>query len=101
MSLRHKQHFPTPGAPPATLLRQVTADAQPPVFAVAEYGPGFYEEKAYARVEEIPERAAGDHLRWVEMNGLSDTAALDAFGKKFKLHPLALEDTLHTGQRAK
>jgi magnesium transporter len=99
--MRHKHRFPVPGTPPATLLKRVSGDTQPPKFFVVEYGPGFYQEHEYTNPGEIPEHASEGHSRWIEMNGLSDPKALEAFGQKFKLHPLTLEDTLNTGQRAK
>src|SRR5690349_10846971 len=96
-----KQRFPIPGTPPATLLKRVEGDGQPAEFCVVEYAADFYEEHRYSKVEDLPATAAAGRKRWIEMNGLSDPEALRAFGAKFNLHPLALEDTLNTGQRAK
>src|SRR3954471_20236006 len=99
--MRHKHRYPVPGSPPATLLKRVADDSKPPTFRVVEYAPNFYEEHEYTRAGDVPDHPADGHTRWIEMNGLSDTAALEAVGQKFKLHPLTLEDTLNTGQRAK
>jgi magnesium transporter len=99
--MRHKHRYPVPGTPPATLLKRVSGDAKPPTFRVVEYGRDLYEEHEYTRVGDVPDHSTDGHIRWIEMNGLSDIAALEVFGQKFKLHPLALEDTLNTGQRAK
>jgi magnesium transporter len=99
--MRHKHRFPVPGTPPATLLKRVAGDTKPPTFRVVEYAPNFYEEHEYTRAGDVPDHPSDGHTRWIEMNGLSDTAALETFGQKFKLHPLTLEDTLNTGQRAK
>jgi magnesium transporter len=38
---------------------------------------------------------------WVSVSGLENTAALEALGKHFGLHPLVLEDVLNTYQRPK
>jgi magnesium transporter len=38
---------------------------------------------------------------WVDVTGLADADLITGIGRAFELHPLALEDTVHTHQRAK
>ena len=38
---------------------------------------------------------------WIAVHGLHDAEAVDRFCAKFGLHPLTIEDILHTGQRPK
>lgn len=45
-------------------------------------------------------RDRGDTL-WVHVAGLGDIDLIGRLGKLFRLHPLALEDALHRGQRPK
>lgn len=40
-------------------------------------------------------------VRWINVDGLSDMGIIKALAEKYELHPLAIEDTLHTGQRPK
>jgi len=40
-------------------------------------------------------------VTWVNVNGLHDVEIIEKLGKSFDLHPLVLEDIVHTGQRAK
>jgi len=40
-------------------------------------------------------------VRWVNIDGLSDTNVLRAFAVKYDLHPLVVEDVVHVGQRPK
>lgn len=40
-------------------------------------------------------------VRWINMDGLSDHDAIHALATKYDLHPLAIEDLLHTSQRPK
>ncbi|HEX9776981.1 MAG TPA: magnesium/cobalt transporter CorA [Geopsychrobacteraceae bacterium] len=40
-------------------------------------------------------------VSWINLDGIHDVAELEAFGKAFELHPLALEDILDTGHRPK
>jgi len=41
------------------------------------------------------------HVRWVNVVGLHDLDLIRDIGKKYRLHPLALEDMVHVPQRAK
>lgn len=40
-------------------------------------------------------------VRWINVQGLSNLNAIHALATKYDLHPLAVEDLLHAGQRAK
>jgi len=40
-------------------------------------------------------------VRWINVDGLSDMGAIHALATKYDLHPLAIEDMLHTTQRPK
>ncbi len=42
-----------------------------------------------------------EKVKWIDIEGLQDVSIIEKVGKKFKLHPLLLEDILNTGQRAK
>src|SRR4051794_22857923 len=48
--MKQKYRFPTPGTPPATLMKRVSGDGEPPQFRVVEYSPTFFEEKKYGHV---------------------------------------------------
>lgn len=93
--------YSLPGSSPATLVPRVSGAGIPPELRITEYGPGFLEERAVTTVADLPEALDDGKFRWIEMNGLGDIEALRALGQKYGLHPLALEDVLDTGQRAK
>ena len=40
-------------------------------------------------------------VRWINIEGLSNMAVIQAFADKYELHPLAIEDVIHLGQRPK
>lgn len=40
-------------------------------------------------------------VRWIRIEGLTDMAVIRAFAEKYELHPLAIEDVMHLGQRPK
>ena len=40
-------------------------------------------------------------VSWVNVDGLHDTGIIERIGERFGIHPLALEDIVHVGQRPK
>ena len=40
-------------------------------------------------------------VRWINIDGLGDMRVIEALAKKYNLHPLAIEDLIHTPQRPK
>jgi magnesium transporter len=42
-----------------------------------------------------------DHIAWINVHGVLDIPVLQAVARRFKLHPLVLEDILNTEQRPK
>lgn len=46
-------------------------------------------------------RPAWSEVRWIHIAGASDPAVVRAFGEKYELHPLAVEDVLNRDQRPK
>lgn len=54
-----------------------------------------------ARVEEIATNVHQWPLVWLDCTGLANIAVIEEIGRIFRLHPLALEDVVNTGQRPK
>jgi magnesium transporter len=59
-------------------------------------------------VEDIQQFVAGHRpewaqngVRWIHVDGLNDMKVIQALAQKYSLHPLAIEDLLHTPQRPK
>jgi len=46
-------------------------------------------------------RPAWSAVRWISIQGLGDMEVIRGFAEKYDLHPLAIEDVLHLGQRSK
>lgn len=42
-----------------------------------------------------------DHITWLHVSGVHDTALIESIGSAFALHPLLLEDIVHPSQRPK
>ena len=46
-------------------------------------------------------RPAWSHVRWINVDGLTDMEVLRAIAEKYQLHPLAIEDMVHPLERPK
>jgi magnesium transporter len=89
------------GTAPATLLDRNPQESAPTrirLFSYDENNLSEYELKDFAELEETfdPKRT-----NWIDLQGLGDLGLLEALGRKFDLHPLALEDVLNTAHRPK
>ena len=91
-----------PGAPPGLAESLLTPpSAQKPQIKLVEYNEGELLEREVTSVEELPDCSTPGRVYWVEINGSGDADLLRRLGAKYHLHPLALEDVLHTPQRPK
>jgi magnesium transporter len=96
-----KRHGP-PGSPPATLLPHlVDGKSRKPCVQVIEYDRDHLVERDVTDLAELANHLDNRMVTWINIDGLGDVDALTLLGEKFKLHPLALEDVLNTGQRPK
>jgi magnesium transporter len=97
--IRRRKHNVIPGATPGTL--NIDPNAPKPSIHAIGYGPaGFqeYDVKDPGKLKSILGKFPG---LWVNVDGLGDEGILLAIAKIFNIHPLALEDIVHTTQRAK
>jgi magnesium transporter len=96
-----KRIFSAPGTAPATLVHRADRQKKAPELRITAFDAGGCVESMIGSVAELPSPQDDGKVRWIEMNGLGDIEALRELGEKYHLHPLALEDTLNTGQRPK
>ncbi len=87
------------GAVPGT----VTADPAAPQPQITEmtYGPHELNERPLKDVGESAGIVGKLPVTWIDVDGLGNADVLQQLGRQFGLHPLALEDTVNTHQRAK
>jgi magnesium transporter len=95
---RRKRSTP-PGAPPGTLIAPANA-AQSKVQCI-HYGPSGLVEMGAIGAEDLVPLAAGQTVRWVNVDHLGDAQTIKKIGEVFGLHPLALEDIVDAHQRPK
>lgn len=93
---RHAQ----PGASPGTLV--IEAAAKKTVLKVISYDAVRFEERTLHRVSELEPLLRDPTLvHWVDVRGLGDEQTLRDIGGLFGIHPLSLEDCVHSQQRPK
>lgn len=88
------------GLPPGELVYVGESNVKKSDVTVFSYSESVVTEKTVT-IKEIKEhQKEGEHL-WIDLNGVSDVAAVKELGELFGLHPLVLEDIVNTGQRPK
>lgn len=89
-----------PGAAPGTLVADPQAGGT--TIRVIGYGPeGCHETGLVEDLAQIAAVRARWAITWVDVTGLGDLNAVRRIAEEFGLHPLELEDIVHTHQRPK
>ncbi len=94
------KRYHKPGTAPGT-LRALEKRTDQVRVTVIDYGPEHLEEKTVTRVEDLFRYRDSPTVTWINIEGLHDVALIEALGKHFGFHALALEDVLNCGQRPK
>jgi magnesium transporter len=88
------------GSAPGTLVYTGPKRDEPVELSFLEYDSESFEEGILDHPDFV-EIAKRDRTTWVNVDGLSDVDLIRDVGEAFDLHPLTLEDIVHTGQRPK
>jgi magnesium transporter len=104
--LRHPLHlfpgrFTRPGTAPGDLTGPPESECIPTTLHLLDYNGEGYTERTDCSLEEAREYFTSPNPTWLHVNGTPSEELLRAIGDAYQLHSLALEDVLHTGQRAK
>ena len=94
------KHYSEPGTPPGELTAH-PEPAAPPRLHLVEYSESFWFESEHADVAECASFIAAPTHTWIHVQGPASPEVLRELGAAFGIHPLALEDILHSGQRPK
>jgi magnesium transporter len=89
------------GLPPGTLLYVGEKKTEKTTISVLDYDPKGIEEKTLARIEDAFGFKSKDSVSWINIVGIQDVQVIEKLGHHFDIHPLVLEDILHTDQRPK
>lgn len=68
---------------------------------VMDYDQGNLRELDLKKVAEGERFKKTETVTWINVDGVHDTELITELGRSFDLHPLILEDIVHTGQRPK
>ena len=87
------------GASPGTLVPD--PHAKQPVMTLTVISPETWETVENATLDDVRADRGKWPIVWLDCVGLADVELIAEIGRVFELHPLALEDTVNTGQRPK
>jgi len=96
---RVKLKRPPLGARPGTLA--IPEGAPPPALHAMRYDADTLEDLGTVQVGDLAALQKAGQVLWVDVHGLGDEKVLRAMSDLYGLHPLALEDVVHVGQRPK
>jgi len=89
------------GLPPGTLIHIGEKRVEKVKISMISYDESQFDEKDDVPIEEclaFKEKAA---VSWINVTGIHDIEVIEKFGRAFRLHPLLMEDVVHTDQRPK
>ncbi|MGC9308738.1 MAG: magnesium/cobalt transporter CorA [Thermoplasmatota archaeon] len=89
------------GLPPGSLVYRGEKPAGPVKITLLDYDASHLEEREIQQVEECFPFKDEPTITWVNIDGLHEVDILEKIGRHFDIHPLVLEDIMHTEQRPK
>ncbi len=89
------------GLPPGTLVHVGERKVEAVRISYIDYDEQNIQEKQVSNIEECFPFEATPTVTWINVDGLHEVEVIEKLGKQFELHPLILEDILHTTQRPK
>jgi len=89
------------GLPPGTLVHVGERKAERPRIRILDYDHENFQEKDIEKIEECFAFKEKPTVTWINIDGLHEVDIIEKTGAYFGIHPLVLEDILHTGQRPK
>lgn len=96
-----RNNFIKVGLPPGTLVYTGQKKLDSVRITVLDYDEQNFQEKQFTQIEDCFEFKGTPTLTWINIDGLHDVEIIEKIGRHYDLHPLVLEDILHTGQRPK
>lgn len=89
------------GLPPGSLVHVGEAPPEPPALSILSFRPDDVEERSNLTEDDAFAAWADGRVHWLNLTGLHDVERIRRIGTHIGLHPLTMEDILHTGQRPK
>jgi magnesium transporter len=89
------------GQLPGTLIHTGEKYTQEPIVTIIDFNQQEFNEQKPESWDECAPSGRTDIVRWIHVLGVHDIELIQKIGANFKIHPLILEDILHTQQRPK
>ncbi len=89
------------GLPPGTLVFAGQKMVDSVRITLIDYDEQNFQEKQVSKIEDCFGFKTTPTVTWINIDGLHDVEVIEKIGRNYELHPLVLEDILHTGQRPK
>jgi magnesium transporter len=89
------------GLPPGTLIHVGEKKSEKVRIRIIDYDEENIEEREVETIEETFPYKDTPTVTWINIDGLHEVDVVEKIGTHFGVHPLVLEDILHTGQRPK
>jgi len=101
MAKLSKKRSEKTGLPPGTLVHIGEKKAEKVNISLIDYDETQFQHKESVTVEEAVPFKEKPTVTWFNVTGLHEVKIVEEIGKAFNIHPLLLEDIVHTGQRPK
>ena len=89
------------GLPPGSLVHIGEKRIEKAKITVIDYDETQFQEKEVGKVEECFPFRDSPTITWINVDGIHEVDVIEKMGRHFNVHPLILEDILHTNQRPK
>ena len=97
----YKRSSKKAGLSPGTLVHIGEKKTEEVNISMMDYDESQIQEKGAATVGECLPFKEKPIVTWVNVTGIHDITVIEEFGKAFNIHPLLLEDIVHSDQRPK
>lgn len=101
MTKRRKSSKVKVGLPPGSLVYTGDPREEKIKIDIIDYTEATIEEKSIDSVEGCINFKEKDSVTWINVTGVHDTSLVADLGQAYDIHPLVLEDIVHTNQRPK
>ncbi len=101
VSLEIEKDFSKVGLPPGTLVHVGDQKVDQVQISIMDYDATKLWESEVPSLEDYMSSKNSPSVTWISVNGLHDLERIEEMGQFFDLHPLLLEDVVHTEQRPK
>jgi magnesium transporter len=89
------------GSPPGTLLYTGPHTNERIRITLIQFNEHEYFEKEFYDLSECLTHIVKDRVNWIDVDGVHNVQLIEKIGHLFNIHPLTLEDLVHTDQRPK